>query len=103
MALIECGTRAVIYAAFDAVARLGEHALARRPLAAPDPTMPAADRQPPLRTGRCTDRPIEPNRPDPSYSYLREEFRAWGMGLRGANATLTHDAEIIRASRRRLT
>jgi hypothetical protein len=39
MALIECGTHAVIDAAFDAVARFSEHALARRLLASLEPTM----------------------------------------------------------------
>jgi hypothetical protein len=39
MALIECGTHAVIDAAFDAVARFSEHALSRRLLASLEPTM----------------------------------------------------------------
>ena len=39
MALIECGTHAVIDAAFDAVAGFSEHALARRLLASLEPTM----------------------------------------------------------------
>nr|WP_157435858.1 reverse transcriptase domain-containing protein [Actinospica robiniae] len=39
MALIECGTHAVIDAAFDAVARFSEHGLARRLLASLEPAM----------------------------------------------------------------
>jgi hypothetical protein len=39
MALVECGTHALIDAAFDAVARFSEHALARRLLASLDASM----------------------------------------------------------------
>jgi hypothetical protein len=39
VALVECGTHALIDAAFDAVARFSEHALARRLLASLDATM----------------------------------------------------------------